>query len=280
MLILGAAFTLYSQHGNLQVDLTVNGYHEIAIQPGYPVIMGLSVLKVADFNQESISDLLPDTVRLDPGVRRILDSLLTIQSERDTTSNWHERIVFVLKPEGQAKNFKIKKKELLTPYAGQQQVFYSDKANVADFGVDPGETSYWKAGTIAIRAGYISQTRPDTVWSEEALIRIIKPALKKTGEYSDAQLHFVASYWIRRGDCQLASLYAEELYNRNPVPYTHSVLLAEVLLCKNEFEKALDYYRKALIKFENQADPDMFPPEFLHRRIEDLQEKFREETEK
>ncbi len=263
---------IYGQSAKPEISIDVNGFKSIEIQPAYPVIINISILNSEYSNYEFHIDQLPDTIRESPGFRKFLDSINNSSFLKDSIPNWHNKIILAVESTGKAKDLLLRR-ELLRPYPDQYFSLTPGTAKMVYYGVDPSETKKWKQGDFKIIAGFPLPPGNDTIWSEAAVIKMRKGALTRLSDYSDEQLRFTATYWIRREQCDQAAKYAEELMRRNPDSFMNTMVMAEMNICLNNNESAMQYLRRSLDLFEEQADPDLFPPAYIHRLLNEVQMK-------
>ena len=254
-----------------ETTLRVNDAPSATIQPGYPVVISLSILIPQPPDFEALIGSIPDTLMDDPVFRSHLDSLLAAPGIiQDSSMEWHNRVVFSYTAEGQRRRFSLRK-VVIKPYPAEVFSSTPNMLNVVYFGIDPETTARWNTGRVHLKAGYVSVTGGDTLWSGTATITIEGEPLKSPVAFTMAQLRFTADYLIRRERCDKALDFAEELMRRDSTVYENTSIMAEVRECLKDIRGALNYYIRALDQFDAQAEPDMCPPVILYRKINELQ---------
>lgn len=266
--IFTTGFSVPAQTGKTILSLRVNGYQEVQITRGYPVIISITLQMIQDQSWARLIEQMPDSLKSSQEVQRVIDSIAKAH-ERTGVARWPER-VFVMATSGNASYPLLLDKVMLRPYSDTMS-FIPGQTGFIDYGIDPEYTSKWKEGKISLVAGYLADEDKDTVWAEPAFVTVKGSIPRKIQKLTDHQVQFIARYQIRRGKCETALKYALELNKRYPANVGYSTLLGDVYVCANEPEKALEEYRKALILFELLAAPDEFPPEYLQTTINKLQ---------
>jgi hypothetical protein len=256
------------QPPQVHLDLRSAGHDHTIVQRGMPVILNVVLFSTDKATPDMILDILPDSLKQEPSYRMKLDSALSHVAQQESEKQRFERIIFDYQAPGQSRSFTIRP-IALPPFPDDQAT--STGPYFIDFGVDPDETGKWKEGTIWIRAGLPLAETTDTIWSDSLSIKVLDPALTRIKDYNNEQLIYVGNFWLRRGMCEEADLFAEELIIRDSIAYQTKLLKAEVFTCKNDLEQALEMFNKTIDAFYEQADPDLHPPEYLQEMIINLQ---------
>lgn len=252
------------------MDLRSAGHDHTIVQRGMPVILNVVLFSTDDATPDMILGILPDSLKQEPSYRMKLDSAMSHVAQQEPGKQRFERIIFDYQAPGQSRSFTIRP-IALPPFPDDQAT--STAPYFIDFGIDPDETRKWKAGTIWIRTGFPLSENTDTIWSDSLSVKVLDPAISTVKKYDNEQLLTVGKYWLRRGMCEEADLYAEELIIRDSIAYQTKLLKAEVFTCKNDLEQALEMFNKTIDAFYEQADPDLHPPEYLQEMIINLQNK-------
>jgi len=248
------------------------GVRSIEVIRGTPLVMQFRIVSTIQTSREEVLTTLPDSLRSDPEILHLIDSVFRSLVIAPEGSSWLAGIV--TKFEGpKAKRFVPPTLHPVHPMHEEVNTFSHEDPLFVYLGMDPEETRKITPGRVTLKIGLVIDSGSDTLWADPVEMRFSDQRVKKSKDLTIKQKEETAKYLIRRGRCQEAATLAHELFRNDTTSVIHMLLLAEAEECLGNNGYALQLMVAALEIIMQHPRSKENPPDMLILHIMRLQDK-------
>lgn len=250
------------------VYLTINRSHLTTVERGMPLILRVRVGFSTGISKDVLMEELPDSVRKDPEIMALADSLFAPLVLCAPGTAWHQQLIMEVRPSKRGgKSFKT---HVLKPRPSGTNLLYPDVYEGVVLGIDPADTRKWKPGTYSIRAGYPLAGTGDTMWSASVSVTMRKKKIKRLDEATTAQLYALGNYYAARGNCRQGDLVLKNIALRDSTSFMFMTLCGDLAACRGDHTEAVKWYSKALMHVPKPDRGHAEEPFLIYLKIQEM----------